>query len=159
MMKMPLDFTPGKKFAYSNFGYCVLGRIIEKATGLSYEKFVQDQVLKPLGIESMRIGRTLDGQQAEGEARYYMPDNSKARSVFASRKSPVPWPHGGYCLEAMDAHGGWIGSAIDLARFAAANVTRLGRQHRPTAFCNVHFADAATALAAASGGDKDLVVG
>ena len=32
----------------------------------------------------------------------------------------VPWPYGGFCLESMDAHGGWIGSAVDLARFAAA---------------------------------------
>ena len=32
----------------------------------------------------------------------------------------MPFPYGGFCLEAMDAHGGWIASAVDLARFAAA---------------------------------------
>ena len=32
----------------------------------------------------------------------------------------VPFPYGGFCLEAMDAHGGWLASAVDLARFAAA---------------------------------------
>src|SRR5207249_712562 len=32
----------------------------------------------------------------------------------------VPWPYGGFCLESMDAHGGWIASAVDLARFASA---------------------------------------
>lgn len=33
MLGRPLDFTPGVRFAYSNFGYCVLGRIIEKSSG------------------------------------------------------------------------------------------------------------------------------
>jgi N-acyl-D-amino-acid deacylase len=32
----------------------------------------------------------------------------------------VPWAYGGWYLEAMDAHGGWIASAVDLAKFAAA---------------------------------------
>src|SRR5690606_23676337 len=32
----------------------------------------------------------------------------------------VPWPYGGWHLEAMDSHGAWIASAVDLARFAAA---------------------------------------
>ena len=47
-----------------------------------------------------------------------MPDNGTTRSVFDGAQ--VPWPYGGFCLEAMDAHGGWLASAVDLARFAAA---------------------------------------
>lgn len=120
MLGQSLDFDPGARYAYSNFGYCVLGRIIEKLTARTYEDFVVANVLKPLGIAGMRIGRTLDGQQAEGEARYYMPGDSKATSVFARRPGRVPQPYGGFHLEAMDAHGGWIASAVDLARFAAA---------------------------------------
>jgi hypothetical protein len=41
--------------------------------------------------------------------------------VFESVKSKdVPWPYGGFCLEAMDAHGGWLASAPDLVRFATS---------------------------------------
>lgn len=120
MLGKPLDFDPGARYAYSNFGYCVLGRIIEKLTGRTYEEYVVAKVLKPLGIAGMRIGRTLEGQQAEGEACYYMPDESTAKSVFPRQPGRVPWPYGGFHLEAMDAHGGWIASAVDLARFAAA---------------------------------------
>jgi N-acyl-D-amino-acid deacylase len=40
--------------------------------------------------------------------------------VFPGTPEQVPWPYGGFCLEAMDAHGGWIASAVDLARLAAA---------------------------------------
>jgi N-acyl-D-amino-acid deacylase len=41
--------------------------------------------------------------------------------VFATDlHQPVPAPYGEWCLEAMDSHGGWIATASDLARFAAA---------------------------------------
>jgi N-acyl-D-amino-acid deacylase len=120
MLGQPLDFDPGARYAYSNFGYCVLGRIVEKAAGLSYEQYVRQRVLAPAGIRGMRIGGTLAGKWAPAEVRYYTPDNATARSVFPEQPGEVPWPYGGFHLEAMDAHGGWIASAVDLARFAAA---------------------------------------
>ena len=122
MLGKPLDFSPGAKYAYSNFGYCVLGRVIEKVTGQAYVDYVKRGVLKPMGIARMRIGRTLEGRQAEGETRYYMPGGKGkvADNVFGDTPGKVPWPYGGFHLEAMDAHGGWIASAVDLARFAAA---------------------------------------
>lgn len=43
-----LQFTPGEKFAYTNPGYVVLGVIIEKITGESYEQVLQDKILTPL---------------------------------------------------------------------------------------------------------------
>jgi CubicO group peptidase (beta-lactamase class C family) len=120
MLGQPLQFDPGTRYAYSNFDYCLLGRIIEKISGQSYEAFVRENVLAPMGIKRMRIGATLHGKQAEGEVCYYMPDESLASSVFPPPPEKVPWPYGGFHLEAMDAHGGWIASAVDLARFAAA---------------------------------------
>jgi hypothetical protein len=39
--------------------------------------------------------------------------------VFADEREPVSWPYGGFYLEAMDAHGAWVASAIDLVRFAS----------------------------------------
>jgi N-acyl-D-amino-acid deacylase len=120
MLGRPLDFGPGAGCAYSNFGFCVLGRIIEKVTGLSYEEYVRRSVLAPARIRRMRLGASLAAKRAEGEVRYYTRDNATARSVFPEQPGQVPWPYGGFHLEAMDAHGGWIASAVDLARFAAA---------------------------------------
>jgi N-acyl-D-amino-acid deacylase len=146
--------------------------VIEKIAGTSYEKFVQEKVLAPIGIRQMRIGASLAEKRVEGEVRYYTLHDETAESVFddapsygsasdaqkggdtrnpspappkegsnrartsgqvSSRErqggsvtdnmrvgNQVPWPYGGFCLESMDAHGGWIGSAVDLARFAAA---------------------------------------
>lgn len=121
MIPRPLDFDPGTRHAYSNFGYSVLGRIIEKITGEPYEDHVRKSVLAPMGITRMRLGRTLPEGRAPGEVRYYPSAGAPARPVFDSVKSKdVPWPYGGFCLESMDAHGGWLASAPDLVRFACS---------------------------------------
>ena len=47
----PLEFKPGERFAYSNSGYVLLGYIIEKSSGMSYEDYVQERIFKPLGMK------------------------------------------------------------------------------------------------------------
>ena len=119
MLGQPLDFAPGSRYAYSNFGYCVLGRVIEQIAGRTYEEFVRAEILAPMNIRRMRLGASLQGREAPGEVRYYTARDGAGESVFEEGKK-VPFPYGGFCLEAMDAHGGWLASAVDLARFAAA---------------------------------------
>jgi N-acyl-D-amino-acid deacylase len=120
MLEQKLQFEPGTAYAYSNFGYCMLGRVIEKVTERSYESYVRDKVLAPAGIRNMRIGATLRSGRAANEVCYYTSNDSMARNVFDKAGGKVPSPYGGFHLEAMDAHGGWIASATDLVRFAAA---------------------------------------
>lgn len=121
MMKQPLQFAPGTKYAYSNFGYALLGLIVQKVSGLPYERFVREEVFAPVGARGMRIGRTLpEGRTVNSsnprwtEVTYRSPGN--ASSVFPFQNS-VPWPYGGWYLEAMEAHGGWIASVVDMLRF------------------------------------------
>ncbi|MDW8851543.1 serine hydrolase [Flavobacterium sp. MMLR14_040] len=45
---LPLEFKPGEKFAYSNSGYFLLGYIIEKITGKTYEQYLQETIFTPL---------------------------------------------------------------------------------------------------------------
>lgn len=45
-----LEFEPGTKYKYNNGGYSILGAIIEKVTGKSYETVLQERILKPLGM-------------------------------------------------------------------------------------------------------------
>ncbi len=47
----PLDFAPGEKWSYSNSGYLLLGYLIEKITGGTYEQFVRDNIFAPLGMK------------------------------------------------------------------------------------------------------------
>ncbi len=71
MLGQPLDFDPGSQYAYSNFGYCVLGRIIEKVTGESYYDYVMENILRPAGATSMRLGKSLENEKYDGEVHYY----------------------------------------------------------------------------------------
>lgn len=47
----PLEFEPGARFAYSNSGYVLLGRIVEIVSGRSYEQYVSENIFKPLSME------------------------------------------------------------------------------------------------------------
>jgi N-acyl-D-amino-acid deacylase len=121
MLGWKLDFDPGTQYAYSNFGYCLLGRVIEKLTGEKYDAHVRSKMLAPLKIQSMKLGRTLLKYRAEKEVRYYTRKNRTAPAVVGDDlMTKVPRQYGAWNLEAMDSHGSWIASAIDLVRFASA---------------------------------------
>ena len=51
-MAKPLDTVPGAVYSYSNFGYLVLGQIIEQASQMSYTQYVDATVMAPLGVAS-----------------------------------------------------------------------------------------------------------
>lgn len=53
----PLDFKPGEKFHYSNSGYFLLGAIIEKLSGKSYEAFLKEAIFDPLGMKDTGYDR------------------------------------------------------------------------------------------------------
>jgi N-acyl-D-amino-acid deacylase len=117
MRTRPLDFAPGARYAYSNFGYAVLGLIVERVTGQAYDAFVRQSVLQPAGVTRMVLGRTRAAERALEEVRYY--DPLTGPSIFPGG-GMVPAPDGSFYLEAMAAHGGWVSSAADLLRFAGA---------------------------------------
>lgn len=117
MFERPLDFTPGERHAYSNFGYTVLGRTIEHVSEEGYEDVVRERILEPLGIKSMRLGRSLESDRFEDEVHYH--DDDENYSVFAPhRRLLVSTPYGSWYQESLDSHAGWISSAPDLLRFA-----------------------------------------
>lgn len=128
MMSRPLDFDPGKRYVYSNFGYCALGRLIEHVSSCSYEEYVRRNVFAPIGIRAARIGHTRRDQRAANEVTYYT--RSRQRQVSAIDQEPrlVEPAYGAWCLESMDAHGGWLASAVDLARFASVWDTPLAQR-------------------------------
>ena len=47
---LPLQWTPGEKYAYNNSGYFLLGAVIEKITGKKYEEVLREQIFTPLGM-------------------------------------------------------------------------------------------------------------
>jgi CubicO group peptidase (beta-lactamase class C family) len=101
-----LTWQPGTIYEYLNFGYCVLGRVIEVRSGMPYADYVRQSVLTPCGISNMHIaGNTLADRRPD-EVHYYPgPASSDFRTPYA------------LLVDRMDAHGGWIASASDLVRF------------------------------------------
>jgi CubicO group peptidase (beta-lactamase class C family) len=67
----PLDFKPGERFSYSNSNYVLLGLILEKITGQSYESYLHEQVLAPAG---MRRTTTVDAPADPNTAVGYIAD-------------------------------------------------------------------------------------
>lgn len=116
MMSQPLQYNPGEKYAYSNFGYLLLGLIIEKVTGMSYYDYLYKAVLLPLGVEDVKLGSSLPEKRDPQEVGWYS-DPIKTQSLFDKRKE-VYLPDGGFYLENLDANGRLIASAESLVRFA-----------------------------------------
>jgi CubicO group peptidase (beta-lactamase class C family) len=101
----PLKNEPGTHYAYSNFGYCLLGRVIEKISGQPYAAFVRQHVLAKCGIKDMAIGANTLAQRAPGEVVYYGQQGSGTDPYNMN-------------VARMDSHGGWIATPSDLVRFA-----------------------------------------
>lgn len=97
----PLINTPGSVYAYSNFGYFILGRVIEKLTGQSYVDYVKANILQPIGIHDMQIGGSDLNSKKPNEVIYY-----------GQWDDPYSFNVG-----RMDSHGGWIATATDLIKF------------------------------------------
>lgn len=118
MSGMPLNFDPGTKYAYSNYGYMLLGQIIETVSKQPYETYVQQNVLEPIGIIHTQLGRSLLENRLPGEVTYN--SDFTGTTVFDASGKDVPWPYGGWNLENMAAHGGWVSTVVDMARFEAS---------------------------------------
>lgn len=111
---LPLRFTPGERFEYSNSNYLLLGAIIEKLSGQRYEDYVQQNIFTPTGMTHTTIDNThldttdlavgytemgADGQLEDGSPRHRFGDGKPGRGTAA---------------------GGGFTTADDLLRFAQA---------------------------------------
>lgn len=105
LLGVPLDFTPGTREVYANAGYVVLGRIVEKVTGQTYETYVRKNVLEPMGI---RTARTHKGEKIyyEGESGRYLPGTS---NLLPPLQMPM-----------LEPAGGWSASTVDLVKLSTA---------------------------------------
>jgi len=132
MKGMPLDFDPGEKFAYSNFGYIILGRVIERVSGMPYEEYARTRVLEPVGANRTQQGKSRLRDALPEEVKYYWPGEPGTPGPIVPSVFPgeglVPINYGGYHHEAGDASGAWVSSTIDLLRLVGGID---GRANRP----------------------------
>jgi CubicO group peptidase (beta-lactamase class C family) len=98
----PLPEPPGRRYAYSNFGYCILGRVVEKVSGRPYDAAVRALVLDRCGLAGMILGGSTRDERAPGEVAY------------AGQNGEDPY---GFNLRRLDANGGWLATAGELVQF------------------------------------------
>lgn len=101
MLDQPLQFDPGSKEAYSNFGYSLLGLALDEVYGMKYIDVLDQKIKEPLGIE--RIGLAFDHRRRRPREEVSYPEIARQ-----------------FKIDVMDAHGGLIASAPALCKFSAA---------------------------------------
>jgi CubicO group peptidase (beta-lactamase class C family) len=99
---VPLTAQPGTQWIYSNFGYCILGHVIEQATGQPYAAYVQANILAPCGISGMQIAANSEHDRATNEVIYIGQYSEQPYKINITR---------------MDSTAGWIASSTQLVQF------------------------------------------
>ncbi|MCB8999049.1 MAG: beta-lactamase family protein [Bacteroidales bacterium] len=115
-LSQKLSYNPGQRYSYSNFGYALLGKIVEKITGMKYEDYVVMNILRPAGIYDMHIGRNLYNEKFPNEVKYFEPAGSAYCPAVDGSDKMVPKSYGGNDFNLLGAAGGWVASAPELAK-------------------------------------------
>lgn len=125
-----LSASPGAEAAYSNLGYLLLGRIIERTTGRPYGQWITDNLFRPNGVGGLTLARTFERDAEPDEVKYEDYFGAPLmRSVVPGTVGFLPRPYGGsFMAEVLDSYGGWVGSAIDFGRL----LTQLDGRNTPT---------------------------
>lgn len=115
-----LRFTPGESTSYSNIGYGILSKVIEKVSGQDYETYIRRHVLLPAGCLDMHLGKNLYQDKLPNEVKYYEVSNAEQIPACDGSGQLVPRSNGGNNIEELYGAGGWVASPSELLRFLAA---------------------------------------
>ena len=99
----PFNFEPGEQYLYNNSGYFLLGAIIEKTSGKSYEDFIQERIFTPLGMSNSYYGHPQ--KIVPNRARGY---KSNGRELFNCSYISMTHPYSaGALLSTVDDMAKW----------------------------------------------------
>lgn len=107
ILKLPLEFAPGERFAYSNVNYTLLAAIIENVSGQSYEAYLHDHLFKPAGM--MWTGYRMPMWIERVVAHWYVGDKDNTNSL----QRPFPYWN-------LIGNGGILTTTDDMYRWHAA---------------------------------------
>ena len=119
-LRQRLRDRPGGSAQYSNMGYLVLSRVIEVASGKSYEHYLQEHVLWPAGCYDMHIARNYYEERYPMEVKYYGNDPNDRIESFDGSGAMRPREYGGNDIRGLQGAGAWVSSAVEMLRLVAS---------------------------------------
>jgi CubicO group peptidase (beta-lactamase class C family) len=109
----PLQEKPGTLYAYCNFCYTVLGMIVAKASGMSYQSYLSTVLGPMLGVNNVLISPTLGARLPNEVAKYYNPFHGRSAFYITSTRR-YPWPYSGdSMLDEVVAGAGGLATNAD----------------------------------------------
>ncbi|MCC6162072.1 MAG: serine hydrolase [Acidobacteria bacterium] len=119
--KEPMQFAPGERYAYNNSAYVILGAVIEKASGETYERFLTRRIFEPLGMTSTFFGSNepIIKRRAQG----YSQENGVVRNApFLSMTQPHA---AGSLVSTVDDLAKWDGALLKGILLKPASLQRM----------------------------------
>ena len=120
ILSRKLGFAPGSGSDYSNFGYLLLSMVIENATGMEYEEWMQENVLKKAGCLDAHLAFNYYEDKFPNETRYYLQNNDKEIPCYDGSGALKPRCYGGNDIRALKGAGAWVISTPELAKLVAS---------------------------------------
>lgn len=115
-----LNYMPGSRYSYSNMGYGILGEVVSRISGMPYQDYVMMNMLKPLGIHDMHIGKSYYHEKYSNEVAYHSSAGAMLANSIDGSGEKVPIYYGGNNIELLGPAGGWVASAPELIKFLTA---------------------------------------
>ncbi len=115
-----LRSRPGDRYDYSNLGYIILGKVVERVSQVEYESYVRDSILAPIGCYDIFIGRNFSENRAANEVKYYEVKEAEEVEAYDGSGRKTMKSDGGNNVTLLAGAGGWVASPTELLRFVAS---------------------------------------
>lgn len=115
-----LRSTPGTSTSYSNIGYLILSKVIEKVSGQKYEDYVQEAILHPIGCYDMHISGNKNFQRRPNEVKYYEVHDAEPIESYDGTGRMAMRSSGGNDITSLYGAGAWVASSVELLKLVAA---------------------------------------
>ncbi|MBR4088801.1 MAG: serine hydrolase, partial [Bacteroidales bacterium] len=104
----------------SNLGYIILSKVIEKVSGISYETYIKDSILAPMGCYDIHLANNYSEGFLENEVDYYEVKEAEPVPAYDGSDTLVMKSHGGNDVHGLYGAGGWVASPVELLKLVSA---------------------------------------
>jgi CubicO group peptidase (beta-lactamase class C family) len=127
LINVELDSEPGKRFQYATINYDVLGLIIEKVTGVTYEKYLEENIIKPMGLNNTYLykNETVNEYMAQGYKIEFLKPRLYDAPVYRGNKPA------GYIISNAEDMAKWLKIQMGTFDGSKFNKDLIEDSHKP----------------------------